>query len=281
MVRTSEIVSETAAVLKKAGIESPFFEAELLASYAAGISRTRLVAMMPDRYPSAAQAKLSGIVRRRAAREPFSYITGTKEFYGIEFKVTPDVLIPRPETEFLVDAAVTLLPENGAFLDLCCGSGIVGIAVKKNRTDAAVTASDISAGALALAEINAQDILGDGMIRYIESDLFGSIKDRFDMIAANPPYVSGNEMSELQPELMFEPESALFSDDDGFLHTAEIIKGAAGHLKENGVLIIESNPVLKDKITEYADIHGYRITVENDLAGFPRFYYMRTDKYCE
>jgi len=274
-VRTAEVLSQTAARLAQAGLENSLFEAETLASYAAGISRAKLISLMPDQYPPAAEAKLEEICRRREAREPFAYITGTKEFYGLDFFVTPDVLIPRPETESLVDAAVSLLPEGGSFLDLCCGSGIVGIALKTNRNDARVSASDISSAAIAVARINAHTLLNDESITFIQSDLFESIDAAFDMIAANPPYVAGEELPALAPELGFEPGLALFSDDGGFSHTERIISHARAHLVKDGILLVETNPSLKDRVGRCAEHFGFSLTIEKDLAGFSRFYFLR------
>lgn len=262
-------------MLDKAGVPNASFEAELLASYAADINRAALVAMMRDPYPPEAKHRAADLCRRRAAHEPFAYITGHKEFYGIDFQVTPDVLIPRPETEALVDAAVSLLPEGGSFLDLCCGSGAVAVALKHCRNDASVSASDISQKALAVAGTNADTLLWPGAVTFIVSDLFDAISGRYDLIAANPPYVGEHEKALLAAELDYEPQIALFSAEAGFFHTGQIIRQARDYLNAGGYLIVETNPALRTQVTDCARDCGYSLSVENDLAGFPRFYLLQ------
>lgn len=275
---TSQILAHCAQQLREAGVAEPRFEAEVLAAYAANVSRAKIVAMFPDQYPPEARETLEKICARRVAREPFAYITGTKEFYGIDFDVDRNVLVPRPETEALVDAAVARVPESGSFLDLCCGSGNVGIALKSLRGDISVTAADISPAALDVARRNARRVLGDGCVKFVQSDLFESIDGRFDMIAANPPYVAQSESVRLEPELSYEPHSALFSADEGLFHTKKIIESADRYLNSGGLLLIETNPSLRETLMTLAAENGYNVEAENDLAGFSRFFYFTRDR---
>lgn len=176
---------------------------------------------------------------------PVQYIIGKTEFCGLEFLVNEDVLIPRPETEMLVESTLGILKEGRragdelSILDLCTGSGNIAIALTKNLHDCKIVASDISKNALLTARRNAAMNGVSEDINFVESDLFRNIEGRFDIIVSNPPYIARHEFPELQQEVLKEPRIALDGGEDGLDFYRRIITDAPGHLKDNGYLIVE------------------------------------------
>jgi len=176
---------------------------------------------------------------------PIQYIMGKSEFCGLDFIVNEDVLIPRPETELVVETAIDLVHGLRStvygltILDLCTGSGCIAISLTKAITDCKIVASDISEGALKIAEENAKVNGVFGKIELIKSDLFKEIKGEFDIITANPPYIAKDEFCELQEEVLREPNIALDGGPDGLDFYRRIIPGASGYLKSGGYLVME------------------------------------------
>lgn len=183
------------------------------------------------------------VVRRRAAREPFQYIAGAQEFYGLEFLVTPDVLIPRPETEIMVEAAISELKDRntGRFCEIGVGSGCISIAMLKNLPNMTAIGGDVSKKALDVAKTNAEKNEVSDRISFVVSDVFSNIsEDGMDMIVSNPPYVPTIDMAALQEEVRgFEPETALFGGEDGLDIVRRIVEGAKKHLRSGGSLLME------------------------------------------
>ena len=185
---------------------------------------------------------ISSILKRRIKGEPVQYILGATEFMGLEFKVDRRVLIPRPETEILVEAAIEMIKAGGIrspdILDLGTGSGCIAISLANHIPDSKITAIDISLEALEVAARNAY--LNQAQIEFIQSDLFAALgSQRFDLIISNPPYVSTQELNTLAKEISFEPILALEAGFDGFDFYRRIISQAAGWLKEGGLLAFE------------------------------------------
>ena len=180
------------------------------------------------------------IIERRVQNEPWQYIFQRAYFRDLTLKVTPAVLIPRPETELLVDWCIDILPEGGNVLDLGTGSGAIALSIALERPDARVTACDVSADALAVARENAQSA-ALGRVKFVESDLFAALQDeKFDLIAANLPYVTESEHRELSPEVkLFEPKLALTSGEDGLELIRKTVEQAADHLSPHGAIILE------------------------------------------
>ena len=180
------------------------------------------------------------IIERRVQNEPWQYIFQRAYFRDLTLKVTPAVLIPRPETELLVDWCIDILPEGGNVLDLGTGSGAIALSIALERPDARVTACDVSADALAVARENAQSA-ALGRVKFVESDLFAALQDeKFDLIAANLPYVTESEHRELSPEVkLFEPKLALTSGEDGLDLIRKTVEQAADHLSPHGAIILE------------------------------------------
>ena len=180
------------------------------------------------------------IIERRVQNEPWQYIFQRAYFRDLTLKVTPAVLIPRPETELLVDWCIDILPEGGNVLDLGTGSGAIALSIALERPDARVTACDVSADALAVARENVQSA-ALGRVKFVESDLFAALQnEKFDLIAANLPYVTESEHRELSPEVkLFEPKLALTSGEDGLELIRKTVEQAADHLSPHGAIILE------------------------------------------
>jgi release factor glutamine methyltransferase len=234
-----------AAVLKQAPLNP--LENRILLMHALQLSRIQLITQ-DERVIDAQQAQqLSALFQRRLLGEPIAYIVGQREFYGLQLEVTPDVLIPRPETELLVDLALQHLPAAGvrqalSVLDLGTGSGAIAVAIAHSRPDLQLTALDVSAAALAVASRNAARHLAPGQapMQLLQSNWYGALdRQRFDVIVANPPYIVAGDSHLAQGDLRFEPQDALTDHADGLSALRSIVDGAAGHLKDGGWLLME------------------------------------------
>ena len=226
------------------GIESPRLDAEVLLARALGTTRIQLV--IDSKRPLAPDelARMREMVRRRRGREPVAYILGEREFYGRMFRVDKRVLVPRPDTETLVDVALARTREvslSMRALDLCTGSGCVAITLARERPTSSVFAGDVSADALAVARGNALR-LGAYNVALREGDLFGAVDPgrRFDLITANPPYIPSGDLPTLQADVRdHEPRLALDGGADGLALLRRVIEGAPAHLVPGGVVALE------------------------------------------
>jgi release factor glutamine methyltransferase len=275
-VRVSEILRAVTARLNEAGIPGPVLDAELLAAHALGTERHRLRVMDDRELTAAEERRVMSLARRRLAFEPVAYILGRKEFYSLEFLVNRSVLIPRPETELLVDMAVYYARLNASVADIGTGSGAIAVALKRERPDLDVHATDLSAKALAVARKNATLLLGTKKIRFHQGDLFEPLRGmRFQVIAVNPPYVDRKAAGSLQKDLAYEPESALFAGRGGREVVERVIKKAGRFLSEDGVLIIEIGEEMKEFVKTTGAASGFSVSVLNDYAGLPRVAVMK------
>lgn len=225
------------------GIENPRLDAELIVAHVLGIDRTRVIIESLRPLEGAELVQLRDLVKRRRSREPIAYLRGTREFYGLSFKVDPRVLIPRPDTEALVETALTRSANvslSMRLLDLCTGSGCVAIAIARQRPTGKVTATDISPDALSVARENAYR-LGAYNVAFAEGDLFAAApKHRFDVITANPPYIASDEIPTLMADVRdFEPRLALDGGADGLDFVRRILDAAPDYLEKEGVLAME------------------------------------------
>jgi release factor glutamine methyltransferase len=250
-------------------------DAELLLFHTLQISRVTLIAY-PNRDLSAAQQTLfQDAVNRRLHLEPIQYITGEQEFYGLRLHVTPAVLIPRPETEHLVEAVLHLLPTNEPLklVDIGTGSGAIAIVLAVHLPLAEITALDLSAAALAIAERNARDHNVTGRIRFLKSDLLAAIESSsksFDAVISNPPYIPESDRPTLHPQVReYEPASALFAGETGLDIYRRLIPAALNALKPNGLLALEighgQQAPLSQLLADWKDV-----TFINDLQQIPR-----------
>lgn len=212
-------------------------EARILLAHALRCTRVQLVIRSRDELTPQQVTEVSALFMRRMQGEPIAYLTGEREFYGLRFEVTPDVLIPRPETEMLVELASEHLPKGGTLIDLGTGSGAIAVAIAHLRRDAMVSAADISEAALAVARRNAA---AHGVkIRFMQSDWFAGIDGHYDLVVSNPPYIAASDPHLSQGDLRHEPRSALTDGENGMMHLSTIIEQATAHLKPGGWLLLE------------------------------------------
>jgi release factor glutamine methyltransferase len=212
-------------------------EAQVLLAHALKCTRVQLVIRSKDDLTPQQVTDVSALFMRRMQGEPIAYLTGEREFHGLRFEITPDVLIPRHETELLVELGAEKLPKGGSVLDLGTGSGAVAVSLGHARRDAQVTATDISQGALALARRNAA--ANAVATNFVHSDWFEQVEGRFDLIISNPPYIAASDPHLSQGDLRFEPRSALTDEANGMMHIGTIIDGAVRHLNRGGWLLLE------------------------------------------
>jgi release factor glutamine methyltransferase len=246
-------------------------EAELLLSMSTGSNRATLLAF-PERAVSVESVALfRSAIERRARGEPLAYITGEKEFYALQLRVSPDVLVPRADTEVLVDVALQHLDAepHASVLDLGTGSGAIALALKQQCPSAQVTAVDCDAAALAIARGNALRL---GLeVRFVESHWFEALQDeRFDLTVGNPPYVPSRDPHFAGP-LKFEPRVALDGGNDGLDAYRAIFAAASLHVTARGLLLLEHGYDQRHALLELAAAHGFEVRqAHEDLAGIPR-----------
>jgi release factor glutamine methyltransferase len=219
----------------------PLLEARMLLEHVTGKNRTWLVAHGDELAPLAATEQFRNLSSRRILGEPMAYLIGEREFFGLSFKVNTSVLIPRPETELLVQWTIDHAPRNASILELGTGSGCIAISIAQQRRDLKLVATDISVQALEIARNNAQAHAVTETIQMVESNWYSGIEPSmtFDLIISNPPYIASNDTHLEQGDLRYEPTSALTDHADGMSCIEQIISGAALHLKPSGWLAFE------------------------------------------
>ncbi len=239
--KISSLIDEAEKKLKEIS-ETPRLDAEILLAKALGTNRFGLFTKYNEEAGVKAAGVFASFMKRRMNFEPVAYITNEKEFFEDTFFVDSRILIPRPESEFIVEKAAVLLKntEKADVLDICCGSGCIGLSIKRANA-CRLTLSDISADAIEVAKINAARLFpASTEISFIQSDLFGNISGKFDLITANPPYLSENDMKNfVVKELEFEPENAFFGGKTGFEITEKILNDVHKFLKSGGYFITE------------------------------------------
>lgn len=270
----------TADYLQQQKADSPRLDAELLLAQSLGCKRIELYTRFDEVVADEPRGKFRNLVKQRASGMPVAYLLGRKEFYSRDFRVTPDVLIPRPETEHLVIAALDRLREiakTGApqICDVGTGSGCVAITLAKELPTLHVTAIEISPAALVVAAENAEKLGVAERIEFVEGDLLTTLPETpaFDAIVSNPPYIGLVEKPTLPRDvLQFEPHGALFSGEDGLDAIRALVDQAPSRLKPGGWLLIEFGPVVADAATAIlaGSPHFETPTVEKDLAKLPR-----------
>lgn len=215
-------------------------ETRMLLMHVSGLSRVQLITRAEQTLDAAQAQQLSELMQRRVQGEPMAYLLGQREFFGLDFYVTPDVLIPRPDTELLVELALQYAPQNSTLLDLGTGSGAIAIAIAHQRHDLQVTALDISAAALAIAAKNAARHLAPQRLRLLQSDWYSAVPaQQFGTIVSNPPYIVKDDQHLSQGDLRFEPLHALTDHADGLSAYRQIIAGAGTRLAPGGWLLME------------------------------------------
>ena len=271
-----EIIQKSSEFLSARGVESARLNAELLIGHALELKRMQLYLQFERVLTEPELEKIRPLVKRRSQREPLQYIIGTVEFGGLKLKVDRRALIPRPETELLIEKIVGLCVQPPqSVLDLGTGTGAIALALAKAFSEAQITAVDVSPEALALA---AENVLASGFgprVRLINSAWFKGLQpeDRFELIVSNPPYLTDAETDAAAPEVRgHEPRSALVGGLDGLVDLREIISAASPFLAPGGLLALETGIAQHAELMALAAAHGFeRIESGRDLTGRDRF----------
>ena len=252
------------------GCGIPASEARMLLCAASGLSRAALAAHPEAILGEPILRAFRTSATRRARGEPIAYLLGEREFYGVPLKVSPEVLIPRSETELLVDFALECLPAGGSLLDLGTGSGAVALAVKQLRPDACVTAVELSAASLEVARANAARLSLD--VDFLQGSWFVPIGDRrFDVIVSNPPYIAQGDPHLAQGDLRFEPRAALVGGADGLKAIRHIASDCLSHVSAGGWIALEHGQGQEGEVRRLLSERGLvSVSSRNDLAGIAR-----------
>lgn len=262
---------------KKKGLESPRVEAELLLGAILKLDRVRLIVSGQKPLSPDELSAFKKFIQRRRSGEPSAYILGKREFFGREFFVNPSVLIPRPDTEILVEEALERTAHrnlSGRALDLCTGTGCVALSFALSRRTWQTTGTDISEAALAVARRNAEKCGAVWGVRWIPGDLFDALgeTERFELVMANPPYIPRAELEELEPDVKdFEPRSALDGGEDGLDFYPRLLEGARRHLVPGGVLALEVGAGQAGGVQQLFDEFGFTdVRRKKDYGGHER-----------
>jgi len=271
------ILEWTTGFLKQKGVESPRLEAELLLAHARQCQRIRLYTDIDEELTDAQRVQMRESVQRRAKREPLAYIIGTREFYGRRFEVGPGVLIPRPETETLVDTCLERIPKDQprTVAEVGFGSGCIAITIARQRPLCKVTATDVSARAMEIASRNVQQLEVSDRVTLLSGDVLEPLLAdgaMFDGLISNPPYIRDDERESLAPEVsQHEPAEALFAGTDGLNIVRRIVAGASNILKPGAFIALELDPAQCDAVAKLLKASGFGTTaVRCDLSGNKR-----------
>jgi release factor glutamine methyltransferase len=262
-----EALTEGAEALERAGCPTPAVDAEWLLAHVLGVRRSEL--RLRDGLGAAETERFRALVARRAAREPLAYVLGEWGFRRLTLAVDSRVLVPRPETESVVERCLALLVgvEAPSVLDVGAGSGAIALALADERPDARVVATDVSTEALEVAEQNRVRTGADGRVRFVHGDLLAGETGPFDLVVSNPPYVTEDELAQLEPELRFEPRGALVGEGG----SDAVARAALTALRPGGALVLEvgdgqaSDVAAKVRSLGFVDVRS-----SEDLAGRER-----------
>jgi release factor glutamine methyltransferase len=270
-VRQLNILPGSTVGAAQAALPLDPLENRILLCHATGLSRVQLITQAERPLTADEAARLAQLVRRRLDGEPIAYLVGKREFFGLDFLVNEAVLIPRPDTELIVELAIERLPANGRLLDMGTGSGAIAVSAAHARPDAQVTALDVSSAALEVAQANAA--ANGAPVRFLQSDWFAALgrDERFELIASNPPYIAAGDAHLSQGDLRFEPAGALTDHFDGLSALRTIIQGAPAFLVPGAWLLLEHGYDQAGAVRAlleqqgYADVQSWR-----DLGGIER-----------
>ncbi len=274
-----DLFREASRLLKTKGIEEPEKEVEILFCTLLNIEREELYGKDPL-VTEEGEYKIFKAIEERAAGRPLQYIVGFVEFYGLRISVGEGVLIPRPETELIIDEVLSLrrqgyLKEESRILDLCTGSGCIALALARNISDAFIVGTDSSYVALNYAEQN-RSYHGLRNVEFLKADLFPERDELFDIIVSNPPYISRDEMDTLQPHVRMEPFEALYGGEDGLDFYRRIMGEAKTYLNEEGFVLLEMGAGQAKNIESLAKKAGFTVSKKTkDLAGVERVIVLR------
>lgn len=270
-----DLEAEGAASLKAEGIENPRREARLFLRHATGLSSEDLIAHPRQSIPKAASAVYREFIRRRMKHEPAAYITGKREFWSLDFRVSPAVLVPRPESETLIEAALAQIADRNAPLrvgDFGTGTGCLLMALLSELPSARGVGLDVSAAAIAVAQENAAALELAGRVRFAVGDWGGLGQESFDIALANPPYICDEQITSLAPEIRdHEPRLALSGGDDGLVCYRSLVRALARTLSADGFACVELGAGQAECVTALAAEAGLRVVEQRrDLAGILR-----------
>jgi release factor glutamine methyltransferase len=273
-----KLLTWTTQRFEKEQIDGPRLTAEVLLSHTLKLDRVKLFMELDRPMQKDELATFKALIQRRMQFEPTEYLTGSKPFYNRRFQVDARVLIPRPETELLVEAVLKLLPKDAPsrVLDLCTGSGCIAVTIAAERPLASVWATDISKDAAAVARANAETHQVASRVSVLEGDLFAAVPAgaKFDLIVSNPPYVKRGDLPTLQKEVRQEPKLALDGGEDGLDFVRRIADGAHAALKAGGWLALEIGDEQGAQVNEALTRAAYRaVRVDKDLARLDRLAY--------
>ena len=283
-MNVAALLREAADAMKGAEIPEPMFEAELLMAEALGMNRAGVLARLRDIPDDGAVDRFHKFAARRASREPLQYITGRQEFYGLAFNVATGVLVPRPETEIIVEEGIAFIKETGGrtVADIGTGSGCIAVSLAAALPEAEIYAVDSSDAALKIAAENAVHFGVAGRVRFLRGDLFGPVAQAglaggLDLIVSNPPYIPSGDIPGLQAEVGFEPLQALDGGQDGLDIVRELIRQAPEYLKPGGGLLIETGFGQASAVRDIVDaLPGLEyIKYIQDFAGIERVLFAR------
>lgn len=249
-------------------------DAELFARTILGWDRARILTESNQVMPAGLEPKFSAWVDRRSTREPSAYITGVREFYGLDFEVNPAVLIPRPETEIIIEAALPLIVRklDARVADIGTGCGNIAVTLAHEARKASLVATDVSADALTVAKKNAARHGVFNRIEFVNTPYLDGVPGEFDLIAANPPYVRETDKPGLSPTVLHEPHVALFGGVNGMRDIEGVLEAAVGKLRLGGWLIMEfgfgQEDEVRDRVARHDDLRFDRVIA--DLQGLPR-----------
>jgi release factor glutamine methyltransferase len=268
-----QALHDIAAALRQAGVEEPEREAVALAAWALDMPTAMILAHPERPLTDDEESRLRHALNRRAAREPFAYITGREEFYGVELLVDQRVIVPRPETEHVVERALAIAREFDppVIADIGAGSGCIAVALAYHLPRAVIYATDSSTEALEVATANLRRHNLHDRVRLLRGDLFEPLLEPVDIICSNPPYIASAEFPSLMPEVRdYEPRSALDGGEDGLAVIRRIIDGAPRHLCGRGALVMEIGAGQGAHVLSLARSRFTEARVERDLAGLDR-----------
>ena len=277
MLTVLEAINSAADYLEKKGIKSARLNSELLLSHVLNCKRLELYLSFDRPLQKNEIDSLRELIKRRSTFEPLQYIIGKVEFFGLEFEVNPSVLIPRHETELLVEEIINSIQKEDhvKIMDIGCGSGNICVALAKHLPNAELTAADISEAALQTAELNAKINLVEKQLSFVNKNILNGFEEgenQFDVIVSNPPYVSSEDFNHLEPELrLFEPKIALTDDNDGLTFFRKISVIAQSILKDKGKLYFEIGAGQSRQVKNILEENGFtNIIIKKDYSDIER-----------
>lgn len=276
-MRTAQSLALTADTLSRAGIPDAGLEAEVLLRHVLCVGRAEFWASIQQRLPASAEDRMQALVDRRIDSEPLAYITGRREFYGLDFSVDSSVLIPRQETELLVEKALDFCSTRGPdarprVADIGTGSGAIAIAIARHAPSATVYATDVSPSALTTADVNRRRHGVADRVHLFEGDLLDALPCPVDLVVSNPPYIRTADIARLAPEVRREPRASLDGGGDGLDIARRLLSRARGYLRPGGRVLLEISPEQLNAVREAATrlLLGARVSFHRDLLGLPR-----------